>query len=50
MNNLTVIKIGGSTIEEWDNSLSQIKTIIDKGNNILLVHGGGKTVSEWSAN
>lgn len=49
MNNLTVIKIGGSTIEEWDNSLSQIKTIIDKGNNILLVHGGGKTVSEWSA-
>ena len=49
MNNLTVIKIGGSTIEEWDNTLNQIKTIIDKGNNILLVHGGGKTVSEWSS-
>ncbi len=49
MNKLTVIKIGGSTIEEWDNSLSQVNSIINMGNNVLLVHGGGKTVSEWSA-
>ena len=49
MKKINVIKIGGSTIKEWDKSLNQIKKIVDLGESILLVHGGGKTVSEWSS-
>jgi len=49
MKKINVIKIGGSTIEEWGKSLNQIKEITDLGESILLVHGGGKTVSEWSS-
>ena len=49
MNKLNVIKIGGSTIKEWNKSLNQIKEIIDLGESIVLVHGGGKTISDWSS-
>jgi len=49
MKKINVIKIGGSTIEEWGKSLNQIKEITGLGESILLVHGGGKTVSEWSS-
>ena len=49
-NKLSVIKIGGSTINDWHKSISQINEIIKMGNSIVIVHGGGKTVSEWGAN
>lgn len=49
MKNLSVIKIGGSTIEEWKSSIIFLKSIKDKGIPIIIVHGGGKTVSEWSS-
>ena len=49
MRKINVIKIGGSTIEEWGKSLGQVKSIVNLGDPILLVHGGGKTVSEWSS-
>ena len=42
MSKINVIKIGGSTIEEWDKSLGQIKSIVNLGDPVLLVHGGGK--------
>ena len=45
-NKLSVIKIGGSTINDWHKSIVQIKEIIEKGNSIVIVHGGGKTVSD----
>ena len=48
-NKLSVIKIGGSTINDWHKSIVQIKEIIEMGNSIVIVHGGGKTVSDWGA-
>ena len=46
---LSVIKIGGSTINDWDKNLSQLNQILDMGQSIIIVHGGGKTVSEWGS-
>ena len=48
-NKLSVIKIGGSTINDWHKSISQISEITKMGNSIVIVHGGGKTVSDWGA-
>ena len=48
-NKLSVIKIGGSTIDDWYKSVSQINEIINMGNSLVIVHGGGKTVSDWGA-
>ena len=45
---LSVIKIGGSTINDWDKNLAQLNHILDMGQSIIIVHGGGKTVSELS--
>ena len=49
INKLSVIKIGGSTINDWHKSIGQIYEIIKMGNSIVIVHGGGKTVSDWGA-
>ena len=46
---LSVIKIGGSTIDDWDKNLAQLNHILDMGQSIIIVHGGGKTVSEWGS-
>ena len=46
---LSVIKIGGSTINDWSESLNQINEIINMGNSLVIVHGGGKTVSQWGS-
>ena len=46
---LSVIKIGGSTINDWDKNLAQLNHILDMGQSIIIVHGGGKTVSEWGS-
>ena len=48
-NKLSVIKIGGSTINDWNESIGQINEIISMGNSIVIVHGGGKTVSDWGS-
>jgi len=47
--NLSVIKIGGSTINDWDKNLSQLKEVLNFSKSIIIVHGGGKTVSEWGS-
>ncbi len=46
---LSVIKIGGSTINDWDKNLAQLNQILNMGQSIIIVHGGGKTVSEWGS-
>ena len=48
-NNINVIKIGGSTIDDWDKTLDQINELIDMGQSLIIVHGGGKTLSDWSS-
>ena len=48
-NKLSVIKIGGSTIDDWNKNIGQIDKIISMGNSIVIVHGGGKTVSDWGS-
>ena len=47
--NLSVIKIGGSTINDWGKNLSQLKEVLNISKSIIIVHGGGKTVSEWGS-
>ena len=46
---LSVIKIGGSTINDWDKNLAQLNQVLNMGQSIIIVHGGGKTVSEWGS-
>ena len=46
---LSVIKIGGSTINDWDKNLAQLNQVLNMGQAIIIVHGGGKTVSEWGS-
>ena len=41
---LNVIKIGGSTINDWDKNLAQINQILDMSQSIIIVHGGGKNI------
>ena len=40
-NNISVIKIGGSTLGEGDSTFEDIVTLFKKGWKIILVHGGG---------
>jgi acetylglutamate kinase len=42
-----VIKIGGSTLESNDTTLSDIVSLQDSGNEIVVVHGGGPLISDW---
>ena len=45
--NISVIKIGGSTLGEGDSTFEDIVTLFKKGWKIILVHGGGKEISNW---
>ena len=45
--NVSVIKIGGSTLGETDSTFEDIITLYKKGWKIVLVHGGGKEISNW---
>lgn len=47
MNNVTVIKIGGSTFGSHDTTIEDIVTLQRRGENIVVVHGGGSTVTDW---
>ena len=45
--NLTVVKIGGSTLGNHDTTLTDLVELQAKGDRFVVVHGGGKTISEW---
>ena len=45
--NVTVIKIGGSTLGETDSTFKDIISLHKKGWKIIIVHGGGKEISSW---
>ena len=45
--NVSVIKIGRSTLGETDSTFEDIITLYKKGWKIVLVHGGGKEISNW---
>jgi acetylglutamate kinase len=47
MNNLIVIKIGGSTLGQHDTTLQDLVQLQKAGKNLVVVHGGGKIITEW---
>ena len=42
--NITVIKIGGSTLGETDSTFADIASLHKKGWKVVLIHGGGKEI------
>ena len=44
--NITVIKIGGSTLGETDSTFADIASLHKKGSKVVLIHGGGKEISK----
>ena len=47
MNNITVVKIGGSTLGSHDTTIEDIVTLQQRGERIVVVHGGGSAVTAW---
>ena len=47
MKDITVIKIGGSTLGSRDTTIEDIISLQKKGNLLVIVHGGGSTVTDW---
>ncbi len=47
MNNITVVKIGGSTLGSHDTTIEDIVTLQQRGESVVVVHGGGSTVTAW---
>ena len=47
MKDITVIKIGGSTLGSRDTTIEDIISLQKKGNLLVIVHGGGNTVTDW---
>ena len=47
MNNVTVVKIGGSTLGSRDTTVEDVVTLQQRGEPLVIVHGGGSTVTEW---
>lgn len=47
MKNVTVIKIGGSTLGSQDTTIEDIVTLQKRGNSLVVVHGGGNRVTAW---
>jgi acetylglutamate kinase len=47
MQDLTVIKIGGSTFKTGDTTVEDIVALQQKGHELVVVHGGGNTVTDW---
>jgi acetylglutamate kinase len=45
--NITVIKIGGSTMSSRDTVIEDIVSRQKQGQLMVVVHGGGNTVTEW---
>lgn len=49
MNDVIVVKIGGSTLDSHDTTLEDIVTLQHQGKPLLVVHGGGKVISDWQS-
>ena len=47
MSDLTVIKIGGSTLGSHDTALEDIAALQSEGRRLVVVHGGGSAATEW---
>lgn len=47
MADVTVVKIGGSTLGANDTSLEDLASLWRDGRRLVVVHGGGATLSEW---
>lgn len=47
MADVTVVKIGGSTLGANDTSLEDLASLWRDGRRLLVVHGGGTTLTEW---
>lgn len=47
MANVTVVKIGGSTLGASDTSLEDLAALWREGERFVVVHGGGAILSEW---
>ncbi len=49
MDNVIVIKIGGSTFDSRDTTVADIVTLQKQGKSLVIVHGGGNLITEWLA-
>jgi acetylglutamate kinase len=47
MSDLTVVKIGGSTLGSHDTALEDIAALQAEGEALVVVHGGGSAATEW---
>ena len=47
MSDLTVIKIGGSTLGSHDTAMEDIAALQAEGKRLVVVHGGGSAATEW---
>jgi acetylglutamate kinase len=47
MKNVSVIKIGGSTLGNHDTTIEDIVALQKKGKSMVVVHGGGNAVTGW---
>jgi acetylglutamate kinase len=47
MKDITVIKIGGSTLGSRDTTIEDVVTLQKQGKSMVVVHGGGSTVTDW---
>jgi acetylglutamate kinase len=45
--NISVIKIGGSTLGKHDTTIEDIVSLQRQGKSLVIVHGGGKLITEW---
>jgi len=47
MNDVVVVKIGGSTLGQHDTALEDIAALQQAGHALVVVHGGGSAATEW---
>lgn len=47
MNEIIVIKIGGSTFGSGDTTIEDIAALQKQGKSIVVIHGGGNTCTDW---
>lgn len=47
MNDVLVVKIGGSTLGSRDTTLVDVAELHRRGEAVIVVHGGGPVVSDW---
>jgi acetylglutamate kinase len=49
MNNVIIIKIGGSTLGQHDTTLEDLVELQKRKVPVAVIHGGGKIITEWLA-